>query len=98
MSTDKSLKYLKSKDKFLIANVQTISRNTQGETAHHIFNRLFRQLGSAEEPFTEYEKNYKRPVHFRRRNVTNLWKNLMRLLLEKSAGVLHPPPSASDHK
>ena len=93
MSTDKSLKHLKSKDKFLIANVS----NYCG-AAHHIFNRLFRQLGSAEEPFSEYEKNYKKPVHFRRHNVTNLWTNLMRLLLEKSAGVLHPPPSASDHK
>ena len=29
---------------------QTISRNTQGWIAHHIFNILFRQLGSAEEP------------------------------------------------
>ena len=53
MSTEKSLKHLKSKDEFLIANVSTISRNTQGGTAHHIFNILFRQLGSAEEPFSE---------------------------------------------
>ena len=29
------------------------SRNTQGGTAHHIFNILSRQLGSAEEPFSE---------------------------------------------
>ena len=77
---------------------QTILRNTQGGTAHHIFNRLFRQLGSAEEPFSKYEKNYKKPLHFRHRNVTNLWTYLMRLLLEKSAGVLHPPTSAFDHK
>ena len=48
---------------------QTISRNTQGGTAHHIFNRLIRQLGSAEEPFSEYEKNYEKSVRFRRRNV-----------------------------
>ena len=64
---------------------QTILRHTQGVTAHHIFNILFRQLGSAEEPFAEYEKNYKKPVHCRRRNVWNgdniiLWTNLMRLL------------------
>ena len=82
---------------------QTIPRNTQGGTAHHISNILFRQLGSAKEPFSEYEKNFEKPVHFRRRNVlngdnTNLWRTLMRLLSEKCAGVLHPPPSASDHK
>ena len=53
MSTEKSLKHLKSKDEFLIANVLTISRNTQCGKAHHIFNILFRQLGSAEEPFSE---------------------------------------------
>ena len=40
---------------------RTISRNTQGVTAHHIFKRHFRHLWSAE----EYEKNYKKPVHFR---------------------------------
>ena len=37
MSTDKSLKHLKSKDTFLIANVSNYSRNTQVGTAHHIF-------------------------------------------------------------
>ena len=26
-------------------------------------------MGSAEEPFSEYEKNYEKPLHFRRRNV-----------------------------
>ena len=57
---------------------QTISRNTQSGTAHHIFNILFRQLGSAEEPFSEYEKNFEKPVHFCLRKVlnrdnTNLW-------------------------
>ena len=66
---------------------QPISRNTQGGTAHHIFKILFRQLGSAEEPFSEYEKNFEKPVHFRRRKVrngdnTNLWATLMRLLSE----------------
>ena len=87
MSTEKSLKHLKSKDEFLIANVSTYFEKTQGGTAHHIFNILFRQLGSAEEPFSEYEKNFKKPVHFRRRKVrngdnTNLWTTLMSLLSE----------------
>ena len=87
MSTEKSLKHLKSKDESLIANVSTYFENTQGGTAHHIFNILFRQLGSAEEPFSEYEKNFEKPVHFRRRKVrngdnTNLWTTLMSLLSE----------------
>ena len=34
MSTDKSLKHLKSNDKLLIANASR--KNTQGGTAHHI--------------------------------------------------------------
>ena len=78
MSTDKSLKHLKSKDKFLIANVSNYFER-------HLI--IFRQLGSAAEPFSEYEKNYGKPVHFRRRNArngdnTNLWTTLMRLLSE----------------
>ena len=72
MSTFKSLKHLKSKVKLLIANVSNYfeKHSGGGEAAHHIFNRLFRQLGSAE-PFSKYEKNYKKPVHFRRRNFRN---------------------------
>ena len=66
MSTDKSLKLLKSKDKFLIANVKTILKKLR---AGHLI--IFRQLGSAEESFSEYEKSYEKPVHFRRRNVRN---------------------------
>ena len=64
MSTDKSLKHLKSKDNFLIVNVSNYFENTQVGTAHHIFNRLFRQVGSAEEPFSEYEKNYEKRFTF----------------------------------
>ena len=37
MSTDKSLKHLKSNDKFLIANVSNyFEKNTKGRTAHQI--------------------------------------------------------------
>ena len=91
MSTEKSLKQLKSKDDFLIAYVSTYfekhSGGGGGGAAHHIFNILFRQLGSAEEPFSEYEKNFEKPVHFRRHKVrkgdnTNLWMTLLRLLSE----------------
>ena len=89
MSTEKSLKHLKSKDDFLIAYVSTYfeKHSGGGGTAHHTFNILFRQLGSAEEPFSEYEKNFEKPVLFRRRKVrkgdnANLWMTLLRLLSE----------------
>ena len=64
---------------------QTILRNTQGGTADNIFNILVRQLGSAEEPFSVFEKNFEKSVHFRRRKVQNgdninLWTTLIRLL------------------
>ena len=39
MSTDKSLKHLKSNDKLLITNVSNYFNNTQGGTAHHIQSR-----------------------------------------------------------
>ena len=53
MSTEKSLiKHLKSKDEFLVAYVSNYYYFPQGGTAHHIFNILFRQLGSAEESFS----------------------------------------------
>ena len=45
MSTDKSLKHLKFKDKFPIANVSDYFEKHSGGTAHHIFNILFRQQG-----------------------------------------------------
>ena len=89
MSTEKSLKHLKSKDDFLIAYVSTYfeQHSGGGGAADHVFNVLFRKLGSAEEPFSEYEKNFEKPVHFRRRKVrkgdnTNLWMTLLRLLSE----------------
>ena len=45
MSTEKSLKHLKSKDEFLVANVSNYFEKHSGGTAHHIFNILFRRLG-----------------------------------------------------
>ena len=53
MSSEKTLKHLKSKDEFLIANVSNYFEKHSGREAHHIFNILFRELGSAEEPFSE---------------------------------------------
>ena len=95
MSTEKSLKHLKSKDEFLKANVSTYFEKHSSGTAHHIFNILFRQLGSAEEPFSEYEKNFEKPVHFRRREVRNgddttLWTTLMKMLSETMCSSFTP--------
>ena len=55
MSAEKSLiKHLKSIDEFLVANVSNYMyfEKHSGREAHHILNILFRQLGSAEEPFS----------------------------------------------
>ena len=82
MSPDKSLKHLKSNDTLLMANVSNyFEKNRAGQLI------IFRQLGSAEEPWSEYEKNYEKPLHFCHRNVrnrdnTNLWTTLTRLLSE----------------
>ena len=71
MSTEKSLKHLKSKDEFLVANVSNYFEKHSGRDSLHVFNILFRQLGSAEEPFSEYKKNFEKPAHFHRCNVRN---------------------------
>ena len=71
MSTEKSLKHLKSKDEFLIANVSTYFEKHSGRDSSSYIQHTVRQLGSAEEPFSEYEKNFEKPVHFRRRKVRN---------------------------
>ena len=87
MSTEKSLKHLKSKDEFLVANVSNYFEKHSGRVSSSYIQHTFQATGSAEEPFSEYEKNFEKPVHFRRRNVrngdiTNLWTTLMRLLSE----------------
>ena len=96
MSTDKSLKHLKYKDKFLIANISNYFEKDSGRDISSY---------SGNKPFSEYKKNYEKPVHFRRRNVrngdnTNLWTTLMRLLSETMCRslTLTAISLASDHK
>ena len=101
MSTEKSLKHLESKDEFLIANVSNYFEKHSGRDSSLYIQHTNRQLGSAEEPFSEYEKNFKKPVHFRRCNIrnkdsTNLWTTLMRLLSETMCRSF--TSTASDHK
>ena len=73
MSTDKSLKHSKSKDKFLIANVSNYFWKHSGQDNLSYIQQTVQAtaMGSAEEPFSEYEKNDKKPIHFCSRNVQN---------------------------
>ena len=64
MSTDKSLKKIN-----LIANVSNYFEKHSGRDSSSYIQQTFQATGSAEEPFSDYEKNYKKPVHSRRRNV-----------------------------
>ena len=87
MSTEKSSKHLKSKDEFLIANVSNYFEKHSGWGSSSYIQHTVKATGVAEEPFSEYEKNFEKPVHFRRRKVrngdnTNLWTTLIRLLSE----------------
>ena len=67
---------------------QTISRKNSGWDSSAYIQQTVQAAGSAEEPFSKYEKNYEKPVHFRRRNVRtgtiqiNLWTTLTWLLSE----------------
>ena len=76
MSTDKSLKHLKSNDKLPIANVSNyFEKHSRWDSSSYSGISL------------EYEKNYEKSLHFRCRNVwngdnSNLWTTLMRLLSE----------------
>ena len=70
MSTEKSLiKHLKSKDEFLVANVSNYFEKHSERDSSSYIQHTFQALGSAEEPFSKYEENFEKPVHFRRRNV-----------------------------
>ena len=87
MSTEKSLKYLKSKDEFLKANVSAYFQKHSGRDSSSYIQHTIQATGVSRRTVSEYEKNFEKPVHFRRRKVrngdnTNLWTTLMRLLSE----------------
>ena len=56
MSSEKSLKHLKSKDEFLIANVSNYFEKHSGRGSSSYIQHLFGQLGSAEEPFPSMKR------------------------------------------
>ena len=87
MSTEKSLKHLKSKDDFLIAYVSTFFEKHSGEDSSSYIQHTVQATGVSRRTVSEYEKNFEKPVHFRCRKVrkgdnTNLWMTLLRLLSE----------------
>ena len=72
MSTEKSLKHLKSKDEFLVANVSNYFEKRSGQDSSSYIQYTFQATGvRRREPFSEYEKNFEKLVHFRLRNVRN---------------------------
>ena len=83
MSTDKSLKHLKSNDKLLIANVSNYFEKHSGRDSSSYSGNW----GQQKNRFPSTKRTIKKLLHFRRRNVrngdnTNLWTTLMRLLSE----------------
>ena len=87
MSTEKSLKHLKSKDEFLIANVSNYFEKHSGRDSSSYIQHTVQATGVSRRTVFRVEKNFEKPVHFRRNKVrngdnTNLWTTLMRLLSE----------------
>ena len=97
MSTEKSLKHLKSKDEFLMTNISTYFEKHSGRDGSSYIQHTVQATGVSREPFSEYEKNFEKPVHFSRRKVrngdnTNLWMTLLRLLSEKNVQEFYTHP------
>ena len=87
MSTEKSLKHLKSKDEFLIANVSNYFEKHSGWDSSSYIQHTVQATGVSRRTVFRVEKNFEKTVHFRRNKVrngdnTNLWTTLMRLLSE----------------
>ena len=85
MSTEKSLKHLKSKDEFLLANVSTYFEKHSGRDSSSYIQHTVQATGVSRRTVFRVRKELRETVHFRRRkfrNVdnTNLWTTLMRLL------------------
>ena len=87
MSTEKSLKHLKSKDKFLIAYVSNYFEKYSGPDSSSYIQHIVQATGVSRRTVFRAEKNFENPVHFRCNKVRtgdnkNLWTTLMRLLSE----------------
>ena len=87
MSTEKSLKHLKSKDEFLIANVSNYFEKHSGRHSSSYIQYTVQATGVSRRTVFRVEKNLEKMVHFHCNKVrngdnTNLWTTLMRLLSE----------------
>ena len=87
MSTEKSLKHLKPKDEFLIANVSNYFEKHSGRDSSSYIQHTVQETGVSRRTVFRVEKNLEKTVRFRRNKVrngdnTNLWTTLMRLLSE----------------
>ena len=89
MSTEKSLKHLKSKDEFLIAYVSNYFdfEKHSGRDSSSYIQHTVQATGVSRRTVFGVEKNFEKPVHFRRTKVrngdnANMWTTLMRLLSE----------------
>ena len=71
MSTEKSLKHLKSKDEFLIANVSNFFEKHSGRDSSSYIQHTVQATGVSRRTVFRVEKNFEKPVHFRRIKVRN---------------------------
>ena len=103
MSSNQSFKHLKSKDKFLIANVSNYFKIHSGRDSSSYIQQTdqaievskrtvfrvrkeLRETGTRSSPQRSKQGQYK-PVD-----------ECDEVVIKQCAEVLHPPPSASDHK
>ena len=87
MSTEKSLKHLKSKEEFLVANVSNYFKKHSGRDSSSYVQHTFQATGVSRRTVFGVRKELREtgtlssPQRLKWGN-TNLWKTLMRLLSE----------------
>ena len=80
MSTDKSLKHLKSKDKFLIANVSNYSEKHSGRDSSSYIQQTIQATGVSRRFVFRVRKELRETGTLSSPDNTNLWTTLTRLL------------------
>ena len=97
MSTEKSLKHLKSEDEFLVPNVSNYFEKHSGRDSssyiQHTFQAtgvrrrtIFRETGTLSSPQRSKQGQYKQTIQTCERPWLGCYQ-------KQCAGVLHPPPS-----
>ena len=104
MSTEKSLKYFKSKDTFLIANVSTYFEKHSGRDSSSYIQHTVQATGVSRRTVFRVRKELREtgtlssPQSSKRGQYKPVDGFDEVVYQKQCAGVLHPPPSASDHK